>query len=142
MDLLSVAGLVNYFGKVKDVDNIQLSPILLSKGATKLALYGLGSIRDERLYRSFQRKKVSLLRPPENQQEWFNILLFHQNRAAHSPTNYIPEQFIDDFINLIIWGHEHECLIDPQLNPQQQFHVCQPGSSVATSLSEGEAKQK
>lgn len=60
----------------------------------------------------------------------------------HGPKSYIPEAFLDDFINLVIWGHEHECLIDPVYNPQQGFHVSQPGSSVATSLSEGESKEK
>jgi hypothetical protein len=33
-------------------------------------------------------------------------------------------------------------MIDPVLNPVQGFHVSQPGSSVATSLSEGEATAK
>ena len=33
---------------------MRLAPILLQKGATKLALYGLGNIRDERLARMFQ----------------------------------------------------------------------------------------
>lgn len=60
----------------------------------------------------------------------------------HGPKSYIPEAFLDDFIDLVIWGHEHECLIDPMYNPQQQFHVSQPGSSVATSLCEGESKDK
>lgn len=147
LDLLHVTGLLNYFGKVKDVDDIQLAPILLAKGTTKLALYGLGSIRDERLYRSYQRGKVSIIKPSQISsnfvdEEYFRILLFHQNRVSHTPTNFIPEHFIDDYINLIVWGHEHECILDPQYNPQQRFHVTQPGSSVATSLSEGESKQK
>jgi double-strand break repair protein MRE11 len=33
---------------------VRLAPILLQKGATKVALYGLGNIRDERLARMFQ----------------------------------------------------------------------------------------
>jgi len=82
MDLLSVSGLVNFFGKVKDVDDISVNPILLQKGTTKLALYGIGSIRDERLNRSFQRGKVKFLRPEEDPGSWFNLLLFHQNRYA------------------------------------------------------------
>ena len=142
MDIVSVSGLVNYFGKVRDVDDISLSPVLLSKGRTKLALYGLGSIRDERLYRAFQRRKVKMLRPLEDPDAWFNLLLFHQNRTPHGATSYIPEAFLDEFIHFILWGHEHECLIDPQFNPQKEFYVTQPGSSVATSLSDGESKQK
>lgn len=63
-------------------------------------------------------------------------------RISHSATNYIPENFLENFLNLIVWGHEHECLIDLQYNTQQHFHITQPGSSVATSLIEGEAKPK
>lgn len=45
-------------------------------------------------------------------------------------------------MDLVIWGHEHECLIDPKYNPEMNFHVMQPGSSVATSLMPGEAVTK
>ena len=43
---------------------------------------------------------------------------------------------------MVIWGHEHECKIDPLYNPVQNFHVMQPGSSIATSLMPGEAVPK
>lgn len=43
---------------------------------------------------------------------------------------------------MVIWGHEHECLIDPRYNVEKNFHVMQPGSSVATSLMPGEAVPK
>jgi double-strand break repair protein MRE11 len=36
------------------VGKVRVSPILLRKGDTKLALYGLGNLRDERLARLFQ----------------------------------------------------------------------------------------
>jgi double-strand break repair protein MRE11 len=45
-------------------------------------------------------------------------------------------------MDLVIWGHEHECLIDPSYNPEMGFHVIQPGSSIATSLMPGEAVAK
>ncbi|KAJ3277861.1 Double-strand break repair protein mre11a, partial [Borealophlyctis nickersoniae] len=142
LDLLSVAGLVNYFGKQVEVDDIAIKPILLRKGSTRLALYGLGNVRDERLNRTFQRKKVRMYRPSDDKDKWFNLMVLHQNRVAHGPTNHIPETFLDDFLNLVFWGHEHECLVDPVLNSAQGFHITQPGSSVATSLSEGEAVPK
>ena len=63
-------------------------------------------------------------------------------RAKHGEHNYIPEQFLDNFIDLVIWGHEHECLIDPVWNGSQNFFISQPGSSIATSLSPGEAVPK
>ena len=83
-----------------------------------------------------------MLRPKESQEDWFNLFVLHQNRTKHSTTNYIPEQFLDDFIDLVFWGHEHECKITPVWNGIQNFYVTQPGSSVATSLSEGESRAK
>ncbi|KAJ3367557.1 meiotic recombination [Allomyces arbusculus] len=142
LDLLSVTGLVNYFGRQREADAITMTPILLRKGATKLALYGLGNVRDERLHRTFLHKKVKMLRPLEATDEWFNLLTIHQNRVPHGKTNYIPEAFLDPFVHLVLWGHEHECCIDPVFNSQQEFYVTQPGSSIATSLSEGEAVEK
>lgn len=37
---------------------MEVNPILIQKGLTKLALYGMGSMRDERLNRMWQQKKV------------------------------------------------------------------------------------
>ncbi len=142
LDILSTSGLINYFGKTTSLEDIKISPLLLQKGHTKLALYGLGSIRDERLHRLFVHKKVTMLRPRENREDWFNLFVIHQNRAKHGQTNYIPEQFLDDFLDLVVWGHEHECKIDAAWNNLQNFYVTQPGSSIATSLSEGETVPK
>ncbi|KAJ1978637.1 meiotic recombination [Dimargaris xerosporica] len=142
IDLLSVTGLVNYFGKSKQVDRVKVSPILLQKGTSRLALYGLGNIRDERLHRTFTSQNVEMVRPTEHKDDWFNLLVLHQNRVAHGPTNYIPEDFLDAFFHLVVWGHEHECRIDPEPNSLQGFSVTQPGSSVATALSQGEACPK
>eukprot|EP00039_Didymoeca_costata_P004820 m.76395 g.76395 ORF g.76395 m.76395 type:complete len:633 (+) comp12554_c0_seq1:227-2125(+) len=143
LDLLSASNLVNYFGMTKNVDDIKISPILIQKGATKLALYGLGSVRDERLYRTFLNKKVKMLRPESSEdKEWFNMFVIHQNRVKHSATNYIPEKFLPEFLDLVIWGHEHKCEVKPQLMAAQDTYISQPGSSIATSLSEGEAEPK
>ncbi|KAM9566236.1 double-strand break repair protein MRE11 isoform 2-T2 [Guaruba guarouba] len=142
LDVLSCAGLLNHFGRSASVEKIDISPILLRKGRTKIALYGLGSIPDERLYRMFVNKQVTMLRPKEDEDSWFNLFVIHQNRSKHGATNYIPEQFLDDFIDLVVWGHEHECKIAPCKNEQQCFYVSQPGSSVVTSLSPGEAVKK
>ena len=54
LDLLDVANLLNYFGKQEDTTNIRVDPILLRKGTTQVALYGLGSMRDERLNRMWR----------------------------------------------------------------------------------------
>ncbi|XP_062409298.1 double-strand break repair protein MRE11 isoform X3 [Sardina pilchardus] len=142
LDVLSVAGLVNHFGRSQSVEKAEISPILLQKGSTHIALYGIGSIPDERLYRMFVGNQVCMLRPREEEGSWFNMFVIHQNRSKHGATNYIPEQFLDDFLDLVVWGHEHECRITPERNEQQLFYVTQPGSSVVTSLSPGEAVPK
>ena len=60
LDMLSSVGLVNYFGRVNDLKEIIINPILLQKGNAKLALYGLSAIKDDRLFRLFCEKKVNL----------------------------------------------------------------------------------
>ncbi|KAK8134366.1 double-strand break repair protein mus-23 [Apiospora sp. TS-2023a] len=142
LDLLQVSGLVNYFGRVPEVDNISVKPVLLQKGSTKLALYGLSNVRDERMYRTFRDHHVKWFRPNVQTSDWFNLLAVHQNHHAHTATSYLPENALPEWLDLVVWGHEHECLIDPTLNPETGFHVMQPGSSVATSLVPGEAVAK
>nr|XP_021521319.1 double-strand break repair protein MRE11 [Aotus nancymaae] len=113
LDILSCAGFVNHFGRSMSVEKIDISPVLLQKGSTKIALYGLGK----------------------------RVIFYYLCPciSKHGSTNFIPEQFLDDFIDLVIWGHEHECKIAPTKNEQQLFYISQPGSSVVTSLSPGEA---
>ena len=65
LDLLDVANLVNYFGKQEDNTNIRVDPILLKKGSTQVALYGLGSMRDERLNRMWRGGHLTFSRPAE-----------------------------------------------------------------------------
>ncbi|KJR81960.1 double-strand break repair protein MRE11 [Sporothrix schenckii 1099-18] len=142
LDLLQVAGFVNYFGRVPEADNIKVKPVLLQKGATKLALFGTGNVRDERMFRTFRDHKVTFFRPNQQAADFFNLMVVHQNHHAHTATSYLPENFLPDWLDLVVWGHEHECLIDPQKNPETGFHVMQPGSSVATSLVPGEAVAK
>jgi double-strand break repair protein MRE11 len=59
LDLLSSAGLVNYFGKYTNLqDDITMVPLLISKGATKVAIYGLGALKDKMASRLFRTEKV------------------------------------------------------------------------------------
>jgi double-strand break repair protein MRE11 len=137
---------VNYFGKVNNYEEFDLFPILLVKGTTKIALYGIGNIKDERLYLALQNKKVNFHRP-DDYKTWFNILIVHQNRFKGHNTgknrkNYLPESFIPSFFDFVIWGHEHESFTEPHYNDEVGFHVYQPGSSVVTSLIQAESKQK
>nr|ABH09695.1 MRE11-like protein [Talaromyces marneffei] len=142
LDILQVSGLLNYYGRTPESDNIQVKPVLLQKGRTKLALYGLSNVRDERLFRTFRDGKVKFFQPSVQKEDWFNLICVHQNHHAYTETGYLPENFLPEFLDLVIWGHEHECLIDPKLNPETNCHVMQPGSSVATSLVPGEAVTK
>ena len=142
LDLLQCSGLLNYYGRTPESDNIHVKPVLLQKGRTKLALYGLSNVRDERLYRTFRDGKVKFFQPETQKEDWFNIISVHQNHHAYTETSHLPENFLPDFLDLVIWGHEHQCDIQPHINPEMDFKVMQPGSSVATSLVAGEAVPK
>ncbi|KAH8412908.1 hypothetical protein KR009_006710 [Drosophila setifemur] len=145
LDLLSTTGLVNYFGRWTDLSQVDISPILMRKGESQMALYGLSHIHDARLARLVKDYKVNFNCPEKNEdaeEDWFHLLVVHQNRADRGPKNYLPEDSLPSFLHLVIWGHEHDCRIEPEMNAKKGFYVSQPGSSVPTSLSEGEAKKK
>ena len=142
MDILHVSGLMNHYGKVLESDKITISPLLFQKGNTKLALYGLASVRDERLFRTFKEGGVKFEVPTVRESEWFNLMCVHQNHTGHTNTAFLPENFLPDFLNMVIWGHEHECIPHLVHNPAKKFDVLQPGSSVATSLCDAEAQPK
>lgn len=125
MDLLSSVGLINYFGKQTNLQELTISPILLKKGSNKLAIYGLSHIRDERLERLFKNRKVTMKRPKEDVDDWFNIFVCHQNRVKRPGTKHLSENVIPDFMQLTIWGHEHQSLIDPV--PRNSGYISQPG---------------
>jgi double-strand break repair protein MRE11 len=58
LNLLAAAGYVNYFGRQIRSDDIQLKPLLFTKNDTHVAIYGLGNMRDKRLYSCFEKDKV------------------------------------------------------------------------------------
>ena len=132
--------MVNYFGKHvltgSGTGKIKIKPVLMRKGNTKLALYGLGYIRDARLHQMFSIKgNVEWARPEDkpgfSSKSWFNTMLIHQNRVHHTPKNAISERYLPSWLDLVVWGHEHECLVEP--TEIGDFAVSQPGSSVVTS---------
>jgi len=145
-NLLEVNCLVNYFGRQEDLEDIVVKPVLFRKGRTQLAIYGFGNIRDERLHRAFQTRKVRF-ETPTNPEQWFNIMILHQNRFKGNAggilsKSAIHEQMLPKFLDLVLWGHEHDCAVQPQESLQGEFYVVQPGSSVATSLTPGETNLK
>ena len=63
LDELTTAGLVNYFGRMSDINReLVLTPVLLKKElngkATTIALYGISAMKDERLFKLLYEKKV------------------------------------------------------------------------------------
>ena len=90
-----------------------------------MALYGLGSLRDERLNRMWEKQKVIFLRPEEegndddnnldedddidnhnrnNGKGFFNIFALHQNRDLGRGTkNCIQESMIPDWMDVVVW---------------------------------------
>lgn len=141
LDVLAATGLINYFGQVPLQDKLQISPLVFQKGSTKLALYGINNLRDERLQRIMRSGNVTFQKPA-NSEDFFNLLCIHQNHHRRTMTSYVPEEFLPLFLNFVFWGHEHECIPFPQFNPTTGFDTLQAGSSVATSLSDGETAKK
>lgn len=97
LDVLSVAGVLNYFGKVDlpsgqsnnqtstEGDNVNIRPVLLRKGSTHLGLYGVGNIKDIRFHYQLRSNGVKMFMPRDGDggiaaDDWFNLLLIHQNR--------------------------------------------------------------
>lgn len=64
----------------------------------------------------------------------FNIFILHQNRVKHGDYAYIPESKFHKFLNLIIWGHEHECRLSPEFNAEGEYYISQPGKISLLSL--------
>lgn len=145
LDVLSETGLVNYFGKWTNLEKVEIPPLILKKGNTYISLYGLSYINDKRLARLMRDGNFKMLRATEIP-ESFDMFVLHQNRVCHGMTNslnYVKQEKLPKFLNFVMWGHEHECRIRPEeFEADPRYFISQPGSSVATSLSEGEAVTK
>ncbi|KAF0298648.1 Double-strand break repair protein MRE11 [Amphibalanus amphitrite] len=77
--------------------------------------------------RRLQGDLFLMLRPKEDTESWFNLFVLHQNRTKHGPKSYIPVEFLDDFLDLVIWGHEHENRLEPEWQEIRKLHISQPG---------------
>ena len=90
---------------------MEVAPILLQKGSTKVALYGLGSVRDERLNRMWTKDKVRFLRPPQtndddddDEEPFFNVFTLHQNRdLGRGSKNCVQESMIPTWMDIVVW---------------------------------------
>ena len=147
LDLLQVSKYVNYFGVATDNDDIRIRPVMLQKGRTRLALYGLGNVRDERLYATWHiEKRVAFVEPPPPPPptdapdgDCLRLFVLHQNRERRGYAKAIHRDGIPEWMDLVVWGHEHPCRIHLE---GSQPAITQPGSTVATSLIDGEARPK
>lgn len=154
MDVLAESRLVNYFGKCRALSGaggqaaLQIAPVLLQKGKTLLALYGMGWVNDARCVRMFQRADGVRWQRPESapgyaSDAWFNLFALHQNRNYAGAKNNLCEDLLPKWIDLAVWGHEHESIpVMEQRSSVSQVRVLQAGSTVATTLNEGEQKTK
>lgn len=112
---------MNYFGKVdlgsSVVGQIAVHPLLIKKVNL---LYSQYSARWSNIYihtHTTRCKLISLFHltfdiidPPPSA---FFSLNFCRVKA--SPDNGINEHLLLCFMDVVIWGHEHECLVDPQV---------------------------
>lgn len=138
LDILSSSNLINYFGKSDNVDDINIKPICIKKKSTYIALYPLGAINDERLNRMFEQKKVFFHRPEDPR--YFHILIVHQNAdKGRGRKNCLHSSSIPKWIDLVIWGNEHECINEFIEIHTDHTKVYQPGSSIVTSFHETES---
>lgn len=99
------------------------------------------------MHRIFTLGKIKFIQPET--EYYFSILLIHQNRYKGNQNGApakccIHEEMIPSFMDLVIWGHEHDCSIQPvqSLKSGGNYYIIQPGSTVATSLSKGDATFK
>lgn len=69
---------------------------------------------------------------------------FFNYRVAHGQNNYVSDNAFGDDVDLVVWGHEHDCINKAGAVPvtDRKYFISQPGSSVATSLARGEAIPK
>jgi double-strand break repair protein MRE11 len=130
------------FGRRTKLSDNRLTvyPVLLQKGRTKIAIYGWGWIGDMR-FRSMVNLGQINFQVPEDVDDYFNILVVHQNRVPRSSkTDYYSDTEIPEFIDYVLWGHEHDQKYD--WYPGTQMLIDQPGATVVTSLTNHEINQR
>lgn len=146
ISLMHSAHYLNYVTSESISDKVYVKPVVLRKGGTLVAIYGLGNIKEERLSRMLKAGAV-IFEEVSSEENCFCILVVHQNRfkghGLGAPSkNCIMDWAFPDFIDLIVWGHEHDCFLQPRKTENKGYLIYQPGSTLATSLTEGESKIK
>ncbi|CAG5090216.1 Oidioi.mRNA.OKI2018_I69.PAR.g12509.t1.cds [Oikopleura dioica] len=142
LEYFAELGLLSQFGRRTKLSDgiLRIYPVLLQKGQTKIAIYGWGWITDMR-FRSIVDLGNVVFEVPEDHEDYFNILVVHQNRVPRSSkTDYYQDDEIPDFIDYVLWGHEHDQKYDWRAD--KRTLIDQPGATVVTSLTNGELEQR
>lgn len=153
LEILKTNNLINYFGKREDLSFFRLRPICFKKKTSSgkmigIALYGMGYMQHSKLRKILKEGKYEIVPPADaGEVEYKSIMVMHQNRfkgrgSGASKNLCIEFQLLPREIDLFIWGHEHDCYTHFEPINGGESYVYQPGSSVATSLTEGEARSK
>lgn len=159
LDLLASANLLNYFGLSRTAEKLAIHPVLIQKGFTNLALYGLGHMRDEQLTSALEKKQLTLAVPgseearagnaKEGEPVWFNLLALHQNRGGRGAAaqGCVREALLPSMMDMVVWGHMPECRLaggtdGVEETAENDFVVVQPGSTIVSELVEPEARPK
>jgi len=139
LDELHQARVLNHVGNSTfRGDTLTVDPITIQKHGIRIALYGIGWIKDVTAQRAFAEDRVRFGEPPAGA---FCILLIHQNRSVYV-RDRVDEQHIPSWFDLVVWGHEHECIPVPQTVEGKRFVVSQLGSTAQTKCSANEAAGK
>ena len=130
---------MNYFGKLlfkETMDSIDVNPIMIHKGETKLAIYAISNMRESIFREAWAKNKFRFVKS-DKFDEYFNILIIHQDSSL--PLQKTPESA---HFNLVIWGSELESQPRVVLEEEIECNVYRPGASVTTTFNEFEARTK
>lgn len=147
-EMLSITKNINYIGKIDNQGNLVMKPTILIKEGLLVAVYGIGYIKDTILISMLTQGMYTIEPIPEDlrrKYSVFKILLFHQNRFkgdVKGAPNSIKYHMLPDGFDLVIWGHEHDCFTSLIKSTNPECNIYQPGSSVITSFTDGEALAK
>jgi double-strand break repair protein MRE11 len=140
---------------------VEVAPLLLQKGKTKLALYGLGSMREERLNRLWNKGMVQFLRTDDDDVEeeaddnaheeddedddaeedskkekdkFFHMFVLHQNRDVGRGTkNCVQEAMIPGWMDAVLWVRVKLINVFAICSDVEITHPMPPSFSCATT---------
>jgi len=53
--------------------------------------------------------------------DWVNLMVLHQNRVERGAQskNSVQEAYLPAFLDVVVWGHEHECKPDLEVRSHE-----------------------